>query len=196
METGSLAGILRLLDLPSDWRSRVNRVAFRKQIPISKAEPFDIHWITWNIIKNEAVGHTTLDATFDALKKGELSGERFAQSFSEKEKIVTGKGKDGQEQKFRFGGTPANATVRSQDSGADVEGVPSGLVRAGGKQYAASQRGVGSRLGILSGNTGGVDYLNWADRLRTNFVTKFSDITKMERVLRESAGMGVAQFSI
>ena len=161
-----------------------------------KAEPFDIHWITWNIIKNEAVGHTTLDATFDALKKGELSGERFVQSFSEKEKTVTGKGKDGQEQKFRFGGTPANATVRSQDSGADVEGVPSGLVRAGGKQYAASQRGVGSRLGILSGNTGGVDYLNWADRLRTNFVTKFSDITKMERVLRESAGMGVAEFGM
>ena len=78
----------------------------------------------------------------------------------------------------------------------DASAQPERAGRQEPTRYAASQRGVGSRLGILSGNTGGVDYLNWADRLRTNFVTKFSDITKMERVLRESAGMGVAEFGM
>ena len=69
-------------------------------------------------------------------------------------------------------------------------------VMGGQARFAASERGAGSELGALQGGVDGVDYLNWADRFRTNFITKYAPITKMERVLRESAGMGRAEFGM
>jgi hypothetical protein len=42
----------------------------------------DIHWLTWNIIKNEPVGHSSLDATQQAQELGLYGKPEFAQEFS------------------------------------------------------------------------------------------------------------------
>jgi hypothetical protein len=49
-------------------------------------QPFDIHWLTWNIIKNEPVGHSSLDATGKFLTENLYGDPRFAQKFAETEK--------------------------------------------------------------------------------------------------------------
>jgi len=49
-------------------------------------QPFDIHWLTWNIIKNEPVGHSSLDATAKFLTENLYGDPEFAQKFAETEK--------------------------------------------------------------------------------------------------------------
>jgi GNAT superfamily N-acetyltransferase len=49
-------------------------------------QPFDIHWLTWNIIKNEPVGHSSLDATGKFLTENLYGDPQFAQKFADTEK--------------------------------------------------------------------------------------------------------------
>lgn len=49
-------------------------------------QPFDIHWLTWNIIKNEPVGHSSLDATAKFLTENLYGDPEFAKKFAETEK--------------------------------------------------------------------------------------------------------------
>ena len=47
-----------------------------------RPEAFDIHWITWNTIKKEPVGHSSLDATNKFLQEGRYDLPDYKQQFA------------------------------------------------------------------------------------------------------------------
>jgi predicted nuclease with TOPRIM domain len=49
-----------------------------------------LHWLGWNAIKNEAVGHSSLNMTYDLLKGGDWSPEAVVEQFSKNEYFVEG----------------------------------------------------------------------------------------------------------
>jgi hypothetical protein len=51
-----------------------------------KIEPSDIHWLTWNIIKNEPVGHSSLESTTRAMNEKIYGTPEFAEKFAQYEK--------------------------------------------------------------------------------------------------------------
>ena len=117
-------GLQRILGANRDWLTE-----------LLGREPtvFDLHWITWNIIKEEGVGHSSLEATAKALDEGGIYGTKeFPERFADIPKRTEGRGTlAGQPiwQVFRgrrgeaptlerrpYGGTPAAASALGEQA--------------------------------------------------------------------------------
>jgi GNAT superfamily N-acetyltransferase len=84
---------------------------------------FDLHWLTWNVIKEEGVGHSSLDSTSQALDQGGIYGtEQFPERFADIPKRTEGRGTiRGRPVWQTFTGqrgSPANLEIRPLDRGA------------------------------------------------------------------------------
>lgn len=133
-------------------------------------QPFDIHWLTWNIIKNEPVGHSSLDATAKFLTENLYGDPEFARKFAETEKrtekytkggfdVFSVKGQERPQISQRAGADYGG--VGSADIGAYAGRSPGGLegqgpagpgsvryLPAGGAPEDVGRRVSGSRFGI------------------------------------------------
>jgi len=128
-----------------------------------EAKPFDIHWLTWNIIKNEPVGHSSLDATAKFLTENLYGDPEFAKKFAETEKrtekytkggfdVFSVKGQERPQLSKRpganYGGTvPADLRTYAGGSPGGLEG-PS-AARPGSERYfpaESSQEDTGRRV--------------------------------------------------
>ena len=81
-----------------------NEVFLREQLASHGLEPsiFALHWITWNMIKKEAVGHSSLDVTQKYLLEG-----RYPNELSDRKKFIedfTGETKSTEEVVRKIGG--------------------------------------------------------------------------------------------
>jgi hypothetical protein len=80
---------------------------------------FDLHWITWNIMKEEGVGHSSLAATSEALQRTDIYGTReFPERFADIPKQTSGRGPRGTWITFEGKrGDPASVRIRPLDGG-------------------------------------------------------------------------------
>lgn len=75
---------------------------------------FDLHWISWNIIKEEGVGHSSLESTLEAMRQGDIYGtQEFPERFADIPKQTEGRGARGTWITFKGRrGAPAEVDIR------------------------------------------------------------------------------------
>ena len=144
-------------------------------------QPFDIHWLTWNIIKNEPVGHSSLDATAKFLTENLYGDPEFAQKFAETEKrtekyakgvfdVFSVKGQERPQIRQRSG---------TDDGGAGAAGIGPDAGRSPGGPAGPSAAGAGA------GEVGAQRYMP-SDTAYLSAVEK-GDIQAAQRMVDEAA---------
>ena len=149
--------------------------------PNETVTPFEMHWLLWNIIKQEPVGHSSLDSTTQALENNLYEEPDFANKFAALEKRTEKFLGDGQFEVFTGAGG-RRPTVSTRGGNVDGGGNGAGLQENAGRGQDGP---VGQVDRPVLTKDGDVANHGDADLARRGFITN-----KAASIVNDAAGEG------
>ena len=133
-----------------------------------RPEAFDIHWITWNTIKKEPVGHSSLDSTSKYLQEGKYDIPNYTREFAGEPKSTERyvPGTEGQFDRFTVAG-------RDRPEFSTIERAPNEAIRQLGQR---TDETVQARPSLIPQFTERPGFQNWFGRSK---VTESDGVTPL-----------------